>query len=121
GELGRDFSLLKLNNDRIRVLALKKAELSDEVIVRLVEMDGKPAESVRMFFPAPVIAAREVNGQEQPVGPATITAGNLVTSFAAYQPRTFALKLRPPAKKPAAPTTPVGAIDLRLSVRCAIG
>ena len=45
----------------------------------------------RVSFAAPITAAREVNGQEQPVGPATVTDGALVTSFAAYQPRTFAL------------------------------
>ena len=43
-------------------------------------------------FAAPIAAAREVNGQEQPVGPATVTSGALVTSFSAYQPRTFALE-----------------------------
>ena len=121
GELGRDFSLLKLNNDRIRVLALKKAELSDEVIVRLVEMDGKPAESVRISFAGPVIAAREVNGQEQPVGPATITAGNLVTSFSAYQPRTFALKLNPPQTKTTAPQSRSVILDYDLSVASRLG
>jgi alpha-mannosidase len=121
GELGRDFSLLKLSNDRIRVLALKKAELSDEVIVRLVEMDGKPAESVRISFPGPVIEAREVNGQEQAVGPATITAGNLVTSFAAYQLRTFALKLRPPQTKTAAPQSQPVTLDYDLSVASRLG
>src|SRR6266567_3103140 len=47
GELGKSFSLLKINNDRVRIMALKKAELSDEVIVRLVEMDGKTADNVR--------------------------------------------------------------------------
>ena len=74
-------------------MALKKAELSDEVIVRLVEMDGQPAENVHIAFAARVTAAREINGQEQPVGPATVSGGELVTSFGAYQPRTFALKL----------------------------
>jgi alpha-mannosidase len=121
GELGRDFSLLKLNNDRIRVLAVKKAELSDEVIVRLVEMDGKPAESVRISFAGPVIAAREVNGQEQPVGPATIIAGNLVTSFSAYQPRTFALKLNPPQTKTTAPRSRSVTLDYDLSVASRLG
>ena len=43
GVLGRTFSLVTVNNSRIRMLALKKAELSDEVIVRLVELDGRPA------------------------------------------------------------------------------
>lgn len=95
GALGKSFSLLKLSNDRIRVMALKKAELSDELIVRLVEMDGRPAASVRLAFPAAIISAREVNGQEQPVGPANVTNGELVTSFDAYQPRTFAIKVAP--------------------------
>ncbi len=93
GALGRSFSLVKLSNPRVRVLALKKAEDSDEVIVRLVELDGRPQADVHVAFAAPVTAAREVNGQEQPLGAATVTNGDLVTSFGAYQPRTFALKL----------------------------
>jgi alpha-mannosidase len=77
GALGREFSLLKVSNPRVRLLALKKAQQGDKVIVRLVEL----------------VSAREVNGQEQPVGPATVTDGALLTSFSAYQPRSFAVKL----------------------------
>jgi alpha-mannosidase len=102
GSLGRTFSLLKVSNPRIRVLALKKAEQSDEVIVRMVELNGQPQSNVRVTFAAPIAGAREVNGQEQPVGPATVTAGALVTSFSTYQPRTFAVKLSPPSAKVAA-------------------
>ena len=43
GSLGKSFSLVHFNNSRIRVLALKKAEDSDEVILRMVELDGKAA------------------------------------------------------------------------------
>src|SRR5258708_21332602 len=68
GTLGKSFSLVHVSNPRVRILALKKAEAGDETIVRLVELDGKPAQDVRGSFPAPVSAAREVNGQEQPVG-----------------------------------------------------
>ena len=99
GALGREFSLLKVSNPRIRVLALKKAEESDEIIVRLVELDGKPEDNVHVSFAAPISAAREVNGQEQPVGAATVTGGDLVASFSAYQPRTFAVKLAPARTK----------------------
>jgi len=42
----------------------------------------------------------EMNGQEMPLGPATITDGALATSFTAYQPRTFALKLAAPTGNP---------------------
>jgi len=96
GSLGREFSLLKVSNPRIRVLALKRAELSNEVIVRLVELDGKTQPDVRLTFNTPISAAREVNGQEQPMGAATVNSGALVTSFSAYQPRTFAVKLAGP-------------------------
>jgi alpha-mannosidase len=101
GALNKSFSLLKINNDRVRVLALKKAELTNEVIVRIVEMDGKGAANVRLTFPAALTAAREVNGQEQPVGPAKLENGALVTSLGVYQPRTFAVKLAAPGSKAA--------------------
>src|SRR6266446_6460277 len=108
GALGREFSLLKINNPRIRVLALKKAEQGDEVIVRLVELDGKPQPDVRVSFDTPITAAREVNGQEQPVGSATVKGGALVASFSAYQPRTFAVKLAAaPTKVAAVHSVPV--------------
>jgi alpha-mannosidase len=95
GALTKTLSLLRLNNDRIRVLALKKAELSDEVIVRLVETGGQGANNVHIGFAASVVSAREVNGQEQAIGQATISGGELVASFRPYQLRTFALKLAP--------------------------
>ena len=53
GTLGRTFSFLRVSNSRVRVLALKKAEESDEVIVRLVEVDGKRASDVRVTFGLP--------------------------------------------------------------------
>lgn len=108
GALGKIFSLLKVNNPRIRVMAVKKAELSDEIIVRLVELDGKPQADVRVSFAAAIADAREVNGQEQPLGPATVAGGALVTSLGAYQPRAFALRLTAPAAKaPSVHSVPV--------------
>jgi alpha-mannosidase len=108
GALGKEFSLLKIDNPRIRVMALKKAESSNEVVLRMVELDGKPAANVHVHFAGPIAAAREVNGQELPAGPATVQGGALVTSFTAYQPRTFALKLgAAPAKVAAIASKPV--------------
>ncbi|MFL6286457.1 MAG: alpha-mannosidase [Pyrinomonadaceae bacterium] len=95
GALGKSFSLLNVSNSRVRVLALKKAEETDEVVVRLVELDGREEKSVRLRFAAPVTSAREVTGQEQPLGPANVSKGELVTDFGPYQLRTFVLKLAP--------------------------
>lgn len=97
-----------MSNSRIRVLALKRAEDSDEIIVRMVELDGKPQQDVHVSFASPLTEARAVNGQEQPAGSATVSSGELVTSFGAYQPRTFALRLTPPAQQAASVrSTPV--------------
>jgi alpha-mannosidase len=103
GWLGKNLSFLNVNNSRVRVLALKKAEESDELIMRLIELDGEPQQNVRIAFAAPITSAREVNGQEQPLGAATVKNGELVTNFGPYQPRTFALKLAAPRSKLAAP------------------
>jgi alpha-mannosidase len=116
GSLGKNFSLLHLNNSRVRVLALKKAELSDEIVLRMVELDGNPAQDVRVAFAGHIADAREVNGQEQPLGPATVKGGELVTSFTAYQPRTFALKLAPSNAK----VSPVRSESVKLNYDLAV-
>ena len=117
GSLGKSFSLVRVSNSRIRVLALKKAEASDEVILRMVELDGEAQKDVRISFSGPVASAREVDAQERPIGPATVDNGSLTTSFTAYQPRTFALRLSPPqAKLAAIQSVPV---DLRFDLATA--
>ncbi len=103
GKLGKTFSLLKLDNSRVRVLALKKAEKSGELIVRVVEMEGQAQKAVHLSFAAAVTAAREVNGQEEPLGKATLTRGGLVTDFTPYQIHTFAVTLAGAPAKVAAP------------------
>lgn len=103
GALGKSFSLLSVSSPRVRVMALKKAESGDEWIVRAVEMDGKEADGVRFAFAGKVAEAREMDGQESRIGGATIDDGVLVTSFAPFQPRTFAVKLAASASKAAPP------------------
>ena len=109
GDLGRSFSLVKLSNPRVKIMALKKAEESDEYVIRLVELDGKQQTDVHVSFAGPVTSAREVNGQEQPLRDASVVDGVLVTSFGAYQPRAFAIRLvapsRPIAETRSAPVT----------------
>ncbi len=97
GPQGKTFSLLKVSNSRIRIFALKKAEDSDEIVLRAVELDGREAADVKFSFAGRVAEAREINAQEQPVGAANVVGGALVTSFTAYQPRTFALRFQAPA------------------------
>jgi alpha-mannosidase len=110
GALGKSFGLLRTNNNRVRVLALKKAEQSDEVILRVVEMEGKAQRDVRISFAAPLAAVREVNGQEEErtldaaASPAIVKDGELVTNLGPYELRTFALKMGSAPKTAAAST-----------------
>ncbi|HEV2859978.1 MAG TPA: glycoside hydrolase family 38 C-terminal domain-containing protein [Pyrinomonadaceae bacterium] len=103
GALGKTLSLLDTGDSRVRVLAFKKAEEGDDIILRMVELDGRPARGVRVKFASPVASAREVNGREEPIGPAAVSRGELVTDFGPYQLRTFTLKLAPPRVRLAAP------------------
>ena len=102
GALGKQFSLVTVSHPRIQIMALKKAEGSNETILRMVEMDGRPQEHVVVKFAGAIQEAREVNGQEQPIsGTPTVSNGALVTNFTGYQPRTFALKIASAAAKAA--------------------
>ncbi len=103
GPLGRSFSFLRLSSPRIRVLAMKKAEESDEIILRLVEMDGRPARKVRIEFPGPILAAREVSGTEAPIRDIPVKQGTISFDLKPFEVKTFALTLgsgKVRAKKP---------------------
>ena len=104
GPLGRTFSLLACDNaGRVAVRAIKKVEDGAEIIVRVQELRGEPARGVRLAIGSNLAAAREVNGSEEPLGPATLDGGSLVFDLRPYQPRTFAVRLGPPPVKFAPP------------------
>jgi alpha-mannosidase len=120
GTLGKTFSLVHLNNPHIRVLALKKAENSDEIVLRMVELTGSPAQDVQIAFAAPITGLREINAQElplaQPSNSAQVKDGALITSFTAYQPRTFALQLASPSTSLAAAHSQLVSLHYDLAV-----
>ena len=108
GTIGKQFQLMSVSNPAVTVQAVKKAEEGDEVIVRLKETTDKPQAGVTLTFAAPVVSAREVDGQEAEIGHATVRDGKLVTDMKPFHLRAFAVKLAPPATTiAAAVTTPV--------------
>jgi len=106
GALGRAFSLASLDDatGQVAIAALKKAEDSDEIVVRLMERYGRPVR-VTLRMPSNIVAAREINAAEEEIGPIDLartqgrnpgprpTLSGL--EFKAYQPRTIALTLAP--------------------------
>src|SRR5207244_6540642 len=95
GRLGRSVSILSLTdpNNQVAVRALKKAEDSDEIVLRVQETYGRPARTP-IKFALPVREVREINAAEESVGSFTASNGNLIVDLKPYQPRTFALRLQ---------------------------
>lgn len=93
GAAGASLSLVSVSTDQVAVKALKKAQNTDEIVIRLQELFGSEAKSVRINFQADITSAREISGAEEPVGEASVSNGDLVVDLKAYQPKTYAVKL----------------------------
>jgi alpha-mannosidase len=93
GSLGKSYSFIQVGSPQVAVKTVKKAERSNEIIVRLQEQYGSDVNNVVVSVGNGIASAREVNGSEQNIGPITPVAGNIVVNMTAYQPRTFALTL----------------------------
>ena len=95
GTLGREYSFMQIDNPQVFVKAIKKAQRSDELIVRFQELYGAAASNVHLSVGSGIQSAREVNGCERDVSAASVVNGELEFSMTKYQPRTFALTLTP--------------------------
>lgn len=91
GTNGSEFSAVRLNNDKVRITALKKAQDSDRIILRVTECSGKKAENVEAVFPLPVKEAFEVRGDEVELTYYPVTGGKLSFDIEGNSIRSFAL------------------------------
>jgi alpha-mannosidase len=105
GSSGRTlWSMVSASNDPygggVAIRAFKKAEDSDEYVLRLQELEGRS--SVKYInFALPVQSAREINAAEEAApraGDLRAPGSQLQISFRAYQPRTLAIRFRKPNK-----------------------
>jgi alpha-mannosidase len=103
GSLGRAYSFLQVDSPQVFVKAIKKAQRSDEWIVRFQELYGTAASNIHVTVGSGIQSAREVNGCERDVAGAAVTDGALQFSMTKYQPKTFALTLTPPGNSVASP------------------
>jgi alpha-mannosidase len=92
----------------ISIKAIREAENSNEIVIRLQELNETEIPTARLWFSQPALSAQELDGAEEPIGSAQIDSGALVTSFAPYQTRTFSVKLASLEKMASAPfSTPL--------------
>ncbi len=112
GSLGKEISLVKLNTSQVDIMAFKKAEESNYYIVRFNELYGKNAAAVSVSFPGKIIDAYEVNGQEEKIGNANFTNGNLNFDMTKFLIRSFAVKFENAARPMSKPRQQVMVIPL---------
>jgi alpha-mannosidase len=114
GQLGKSYSFLRLSHPNVSVSAVKKAENSEEIIVRVVETRGQETNNVTLSLGAGIKSAREMNGVEEEVGPAQVKKGQLVFNLKPYSLKTFAIKPVAPVKTLTAPV--VAEVELPYNV-----
>lgn len=93
GDLGNEFSFGSLSGNAI-IRAFKKAENSDEIIVRIGESEKKVQNGVSLSFCREIESAREVFASEEHIGDIAATDGKLIFDLQPYEIRSFALKLK---------------------------
>ncbi|MBN2844080.1 MAG: discoidin domain-containing protein, partial [Sedimentisphaerales bacterium] len=96
GSLGREYSMLQVDNDQVMVKAVKKAQRSDEIIVRVQELYGRAVNNVNLSFASGIASARLVDGCERYISDLTLVNGKVNFNMTAYQPMSFALTLAEP-------------------------
>ncbi len=94
GTLGRSFSFVKTSNPQVSIKAIKEAEKGEYYVVRVNEIYGKPYTNTEITFAAPIEAAQELNGVEDMLGDVKFSGNKIIISGTAFQPKTFAVKLK---------------------------
>lgn len=94
GNLGGEYSFGSISDASVIVRAIKKAENSDEIVVRVNEGANKAISDVRFILGKGIESARELNAVEDVIGEAVVEDGSLVFSLGAFEVKTFALKLK---------------------------
>lgn len=99
GNMGKSFSFVKSDNANVVVKALKKAEKSDEYIIRLYETTGKENQKTNISFITNIVSAKELNGVEDEIADVKFSGNNLTFDVKPFGMKTFKVKLAEPKSK----------------------
>ena len=94
GPLGKQFSAMTVDNDALAIKAFKKAEASDEYVIRLYDTSGKGATG-SVNFARPLTAACEADGTEKTIGSANFDGSKLNVTVAPNGVKTYKVRFTP--------------------------
>lgn len=90
GRLGKNFSFVSVDHPNVMISAIKKAEDSpNDLIVRIVEINGVPSTNCRITFQGPINRADVVNLIEDSLGKARYSGRTLTTELHKYEIQSF--------------------------------
>lgn len=92
GTLGREFSFASSDNKNVAIKAIKKAEVSDEYVVRVYETSGK-AQKANIKFAGNITRASLADGTEQSIGSASFNGNTLQVDITPFSVRTYKVTL----------------------------
>ncbi len=102
GTLGRTFSFVESSNPNVVIRTMKRAEASDEYVVRVHELSGRGEQSATLRFAADIVKAVEADGTERSLHQAVANGRELKLTIKPFSVKTFKLTLRQPNQQPAA-------------------
>lgn len=106
-----DFSFARLSGNAI-LRAMKKAENSDEIVIRVGEGEKKAQKNVEFSLCTPILSAREIYASEEHINDVEIKNGKLIFDLKPYETRSFALTVNSAENKiPSNSVDFVGNID----------
>ena len=114
GELGREFSFVASDNKNVTIRAFKKAEASNEYVIRVYENSGT-AQQAKLTFAAPVLKAAEADGTEKTLGAASFSGKDLNVDIKGYGVKTYKLTF---GNQRSMAEIPQAEIPLRWNKRC---
>ena len=100
GTIGKEYSLASIDTKDLAVKALKKAESSDEYVVRVYDLTGKGGNGA-VTFDSEIISAVKADGSEKTIAPTSFSGKKLNVDAKANGLSTYKVRL---AAKPMAAT-----------------
>ena len=93
--LPSEFSFAEISDNSIIIRAIKKEENGSRIIIRINEGTGKEHKNVKLKIGNGIAEAFEMTAAEDEIGAAQVENGKLIFSILPYQPKTFAVILKP--------------------------
>mmetsp|Transcript_29447 Transcript_29447/g.32751 ORF Transcript_29447/g.32751 Transcript_29447/m.32751 type:complete len:1069 (+) Transcript_29447:44-3250(+) len=115
--LNETINIASLSTDRVVIRALKKAERSDKIVIRLQELYGETHSNVKVFVLDGVVEAVEMDGEEHEIKDITVSDETLeIQSIRPYQMLTFGLTIKSPDSEQEQDSATDLVIDLKKNI-----